>query len=177
MNQAAYQEMTKMLTGFPQSQADIMALLLTYDEDLTGISDQAIVETAQRYRRGDIPDQNKTFAPSIAEFVTSSRRQEEIVAIRSRPRLQAPPVRPLPASPPEQRRTDEERARQAERMARFHAAEDSEKAKAKAAERAEIRQRYGMTTEVLASMKDQPLPKGMVQVGQAIPRHQQEAAE
>lgn len=50
----------------------------------------AITETAQRFRRNEIPDQSTTFAPSVAEFVSAARRQEELIAIRSRPRLQAP---------------------------------------------------------------------------------------
>lgn len=87
MNQLAYQEITKMINGFPQSAKNVTALLLTYEEDLQGISDQAICETAQRYRRNEIPEQNKTFAPSIAEFVDAARKQIEFIAIRERPRL------------------------------------------------------------------------------------------
>lgn len=91
MNQAAHIEMAKMLNGFPQSRStNIEALLLTYEEDLTGISDQAIIETAQRYRRNEIPNQSKEFAPSIAGFVDAAKRQEEIIEIRNRPRLAAP---------------------------------------------------------------------------------------
>lgn len=90
MNQLAYQEIAKMINAFPQSAKNIEALLLTYDEDLQGISDQAICETAQRFRRNEIPDQNKTFAPSIAEFVDASRKQVEHISIRDRPRLPEP---------------------------------------------------------------------------------------
>lgn len=74
-------------------------MLLSYDEDLTGISDLAIVETAQRYRSGGIPEQSETFAPSIAQFRKAAERQAEIISIRKRPRLEAPVYRrsgPMP---------------------------------------------------------------------------------
>jgi hypothetical protein len=64
--------------------------LLSYDEDLTGLSDQAIVETAQRYRSGGIPEQSDTYAPSIAQFRKAAERQEKFIAIRGRQRLPAP---------------------------------------------------------------------------------------
>lgn len=167
MNQAAHIEVAKMLNGFPQGRAtNIEALLLTYDEDLTGISDQAIIETAQRYRRNRVPNQSTEFAPSIAAFVDSARRQEELISIRSRPRLAAPPPTPMQPSAPIQRRTEAELERHRKRMADFRASYEKEKAKITEAERANIRARYGMTPEALASIKDQPLPQGMVQVGQ-----------
>src|SRR5688572_23184275 len=90
MNQNSFQAITAMLNGFPQSGAATKALLLTYDADLTEISDQAICETAQRFRRFEIPDQSKTFAPSIAEFVDAARKQDEFIAARGQPRLPAP---------------------------------------------------------------------------------------
>jgi hypothetical protein len=169
MNQAAHIEMAKMFNGFPQGRStNIEALLLTYEEDLTGISDQAIVETAQKYRRNQIANQSETFAPSIAEFITAARRQEEFISIRNRPRLPSPAVRPAPPASPEQRRTEEERQRQQKRMAEFHASYEREKDAKFEAKRADIRARYGMTPEVLASIKDQPLPAGMSQVGAAL---------
>jgi len=165
MNQNSYQALTAMLTAFPQSQADLRVLLLTYEEDLTGISDQAICETAQKFRRNEIPEQSATFAPSIAEFVTAARRQEEFISIRSRPRLPRPALQPAPPLPPIQRRTEAELARAAEIMREFHASAEREKLAAIEAERAEIRARYGLTPERLASIPDQPLPEGMAQVG------------
>ena len=167
MNQSAHQALTMMLNAFPQGGQDYRLLLLTFEEDLAGISNQAVVETAQRYRRNEIPGQNETFAPSVAEFVTASRRQEEFISIRNRPRIPPPPIRPAPPSAPVQRRTEAERARATELMSQFKAVADREKDAKLEAERAEIRARYGMTPEVLASMKDQPLPEGMVQVGDA----------
>lgn len=89
MNQAAYQELTKMLNAFPQT-GDIAALLLTYDEDLTGISDLAIIETAQKYRRNGITRRDNSFAPSIPQFKESAEEQEKLIEARNRPRIEAP---------------------------------------------------------------------------------------
>lgn len=160
MNQSAHQAIAMMLNAFPQGGQDYRLLLLTYEEDLAGISDQAICETAQRFRRNDIPDQSATFAPSVAEFVTAARRQEEFISIRNRPRIRGPVVRPLPPSPPIQRRTEEERQRQRERMAKFHGTDDQE------AELAAIRAKYD--PDELAKIPDAPLPHGVVQVASAL---------
>lgn len=154
-----------MLNAFPQTGHDYRLLLLTFEEDLAGISNQAIIETARRYRRNEIPKQSETFAPSVAEFVAAARRQEELISIRDRPRLPSPAPRPRPPSPPIQRRTEAELAHAAEIMRQFHASAEREKNAALEAERAEIRARYGLTPERLASIPDQPLPEGMAQVG------------
>lgn len=61
---------------------DLRGLLLTYDEDTTGVPDQAIIEAAGRFRRGEVAGQNKTFAPSIAEFCTEARRIAELLPYR-----------------------------------------------------------------------------------------------
>lgn len=90
MNQTAYQEITKMLNAFPQSAADIRALLLTYDQALTGVTDQAITEAAQRFTCGDVQGQSRTFAPSIAEFVQEARRVASMLPYRNRPALPRP---------------------------------------------------------------------------------------
>jgi hypothetical protein len=100
--------------------------------------------------------------------VSAARRQEEFISIRSRPRLPAPPIRPAPKEPPRQERTQAERARAAELMKQFHATYEREKDAKAEAERADIRKRYGMTPEVLATIRDQPLPEGMVQVSQSV---------
>lgn len=65
-------------------------MLLTYDEDTTGVPDQAIIEAAGRFRRGEVPDQNKTFAPSIAEFCTEARRIAELLPYRAMAKLPKP---------------------------------------------------------------------------------------
>lgn len=80
-----------MLNAFPQqASADIRGLLLTYDEDTTGIQDQAIIEAAQRFRRGLVASQSKTFAPSVAEFVQEARRVVELLPYRGRAQLSPP---------------------------------------------------------------------------------------
>lgn len=70
---------------------------MTYDEDTTGISDQAICEAAGRFRRGLVVGQSKTFAPSIAEFITEARRIDDLIPYRNRVALPAP--EPQRASP------------------------------------------------------------------------------
>ncbi len=100
MNQQAYQEITKMLNAFPQSAADLRGLLLTYDEDTTGIRDEAIMEAAQLFRRGEVAGQNRTFAPSIAEFCSEARRIAELLPYRNTPAL------PRPTGDREYRRDD-----------------------------------------------------------------------
>lgn len=84
MNQQAYQALTKMVNAFPQSAADLRGLLLTYEEDTTGIHDQAIIDAAGRFRRGEVAGHNNTFAPSIAEFCVEARRTP-VAAYRSLP--------------------------------------------------------------------------------------------
>lgn len=100
MNQEAHLAITKMLNAFPQSATDIRGLLLTYDEDTTGIPDAAIIETASRFRTGSVSGQSKTFVPSMAEFITEARRVAELQAVMARPRLPPPdPYRPGPLAP------------------------------------------------------------------------------
>lgn len=63
-----------MLNAFPQSAADLRGLLLTYDEALTGLDDDAICVAAARFIRGEVSGQNRSFAPSVAEFAAEVRR-------------------------------------------------------------------------------------------------------
>src|SRR5690349_14870866 len=90
MNQNSYQALTMMLNAFPQSAADLRGLLLTYDQALFGVSDQAICETAQRFTCGEVKDQSRTFAPSVAEFVQEAKRWASLIPFRNRPALPAP---------------------------------------------------------------------------------------
>lgn len=87
MNQNSYMAVTAMLNAFPQSAGDIKALMLTYEKALTGVSDQAIIEAAERYIKGDVPEQSLTFAPSIAEFVKQAKFVDGVIPMRNRPRL------------------------------------------------------------------------------------------
>jgi hypothetical protein len=70
-------------------------------------------------------------------------------------------------------KTPEQIARAEELMRKFHKAmEDGradQRAQREAAERARIRAAYGMEPEVMAGVKDRPLPKGMKQVAAAAP--------
>jgi hypothetical protein len=59
------------------------------------VSSQAITETAQRFISGDVPDQSRTFSPSVAEFVQEARRWASLIPYRDRPSL-PPPVRSQP---------------------------------------------------------------------------------
>lgn len=93
MNQASYQAITKMLNAFPQTTGNVKALLLTYDEALTGIPDVAIYETASRFTGGSIEGQSMTFVPSIAEFKQAASKQADLISARQRPRLPAPEFR------------------------------------------------------------------------------------
>lgn len=66
-----------------------------------GLTDQAIIEAAERFAAGDVQDQSPKFAPSAPEFVAEARRRQEFIDIQSRPRLSAPSVdyRPGPLPP------------------------------------------------------------------------------
>lgn len=90
MNQKSFAAVTAMINGFPQSTADIRALLLTYDQALSAVSDPAISEAVTRFICGDVQGQSKTFAPSVAEFVQEARKQQDIIDTISRRRI-APP--------------------------------------------------------------------------------------
>lgn len=104
MNQESYQALTKMLNAFPKQSADLRALLLTYDEDTTGIPDAAIVEAAQRFRTGLVDGQKLDYAPSTALFYTEARRIASLLPHRGRQALPAPPK-------PERHKTQSETAR------------------------------------------------------------------
>ena len=59
----------------------------TYEAVLAGMSSQAVIDAAQRFVMGDVEGQSKTFAPSIAEFVTEARKRQEIIKLKETPRL------------------------------------------------------------------------------------------
>ncbi|WP_162258927.1 hypothetical protein [Mesorhizobium sp. Root172] len=48
---------------------------------------------------GDVQGQSKTFAPSIAEFVTEARSRQELISLKAKPRLPAPRYFPGPLAP------------------------------------------------------------------------------
>lgn len=75
---------------FPQTNQDYRVLLATLAKLLNGLSDGAIISAAERFASGDVPNQSKTFAPAVPEFVAEVRNQAEVIAIRQRPRLSEP---------------------------------------------------------------------------------------
>lgn len=64
----------------------------------------------------------------------------------------------------DRKRSPEEIARVSALMAKFHASYDTEKTTADEAERAEIRDRYGLTDEAVSALPDQPLPSNFKRV-------------
>lgn len=66
----------------------------TYEAVLRDVSALAVIEAAQRYTAGLVPAQNLTFAPSVAEFASEARKQADVIAIRSQPRISPPSYRP-----------------------------------------------------------------------------------
>lgn len=71
----------------------------TYEQVLQGLSPQSVTEAAQRFTMGDVTGQSKTFAPSIAEFVTEARTRQEYIDLKAKPRLPAPKYFPGPLAP------------------------------------------------------------------------------
>jgi hypothetical protein len=103
-----------MLNAFPSSNSNPDLTMGTYEAVLQGVSPQAVTEAAQRFTMGDVPGQSKTFAPSIAEFVTEARQRQEYIDLKARPRLPAPRFFPGPLAP-FQVRQEKRRAENADR--------------------------------------------------------------
>ena len=61
---------------------------------LRDVTSQAVIEAAQRFTCGDVRDQSRTFAPSVAEFVQEARRIADLIPYRGRQMLPAPVHRP-----------------------------------------------------------------------------------
>lgn len=64
--------------------------MATLARKCSDVSDQAIIETADRYGNGEVKDQSKKYAPTVPEFVEEVRRRQEFIEVRARPRLAAP---------------------------------------------------------------------------------------
>lgn len=92
MNQQAEQSIIEMMNCFPQTSQDYRVLLQTLHKLCAGLTDQAIIEAAERFAAGDVQDQSPKFAPAAPEFVAEARRRQEFIDMRSRPRLSSPPV-------------------------------------------------------------------------------------
>lgn len=86
----------------------------TYEAVLKDISSQAVIEAAQRFTMGEVQGQSKTFAPSVAEFVTEARQRQEYIDLKAKPRLPLPRYFPGPKAP-FQVRQEKRRAQYADR--------------------------------------------------------------
>jgi hypothetical protein len=64
-----------------------------------GLTDQAVIDAAQRFAAGDVKDQSKKFAPSAPEFVEEARRRDELLKVLARPRLPPPTYQRGPLAP------------------------------------------------------------------------------
>lgn len=123
---------------------------------LDGVTRHGLSEAVKAILQGKL---GHTFFPSPPELrqqCDAAMEWHEREADRIRRREQMARERSPERSP----LTEDEKQRQEERMARFHAGINDQKAAEAealmASERAEIRAKYGMTDEVLASMRDAP---------------------
>lgn len=99
MNSKAEEAILSMLNCFPQTGQNYDALLETLARLCVGLTDQAIIEAAERFAAGDVVGQSKRFAPSGPEYVEEARRRQEFIELRARPRLPPPAYRPGPLAP------------------------------------------------------------------------------
>lgn len=90
MDQKAYLAIAAMLNSFPQTAGSPDLTMQTYEAVLSGVTARAVIEAAQRFTSGEVRGQNRTFAPSVAEFVQEARRIAEILPYRGRQALPAP---------------------------------------------------------------------------------------
>ena len=141
-----------MLDGFHMKPNDASLTISTYEAATRGISDEAIIEAAANYLRGDASGQDDVrFAPTVAAFVREARLVERVIPLREKMRNQ--PVAGRVEEEPF-RRTPEQRARIKALHDEFTAHYAAMKPDEVAMERARIRSAYGMTDEVLANIKD-----------------------
>lgn len=99
MDQQAYLAIAAMLNSFPQGSSNPDLTMTTYEAVLRGASPQAIIEAAERFVKGLVSGQSKTFAPSIAEFFTEVTQRQEYIDLRAKPRLPPPRYFPGPLAP------------------------------------------------------------------------------
>ncbi len=115
MNSRTAQEITKMLNCFPQTNQNYELFLATLGQLCDGLTDQAVIEAAERFSAGLVADQSTRFAPSGPEFVVEARRRQEIINMHARPRLKAPEPRRSVGDAPFQLRTEALRKKHAHR--------------------------------------------------------------
>jgi len=71
----------------------------TYDLALQGLSDQAIIEAAQRFILGVVEGQSIDFAPAVPRFVQEARKRQEYITDAARPKRKALQYFPGPLAP------------------------------------------------------------------------------
>ncbi|WP_420578797.1 hypothetical protein [Oceaniradius stylonematis] len=114
MKPETMEELGATLNSFPQGKSNPELLMQTYAVDLAGFSDGAIVQACRRFRRGEVMGQNKTFAPSIAEFVAEVKKRQELLGLLADASRRLPAPSPIPGADTP---TDRMRARLAKEMA------------------------------------------------------------
>jgi hypothetical protein len=155
-----------LLGALPAREADSSGVdKAAYYLALEGATKHGLYEAAKAILKGSL---GHAFFPNPVELRQQCDkamfwhvRMRERVWIRERIARETPPDIPP--------RTEAEKARVAEVMREFHESYEREKQANIEAERAEIRARYGLTPEAIAHLPNQPLPEGMVQVGQVKP--------
>lgn len=155
-----------LLAALPAREADSVSIdKAAYYLALEGTTRYGLNEAVKAILKGVL---GHSFFPSPVEIrqqcdkaMSWHERERVRISRQEQIRRETPPDIPP--------RTPEEKARVAAIMARFNAAFEREKHREIETERAEIRARYGMTEERLAAIKDQPLPAGMVQLGDVKP--------
>ena len=65
---------------------------------------EAVERAATRFLDGDVPGQQKRFAPTVPEFIEEVRRCQDVIDIQARPRIPASKYRPGPLAPFEVKR-------------------------------------------------------------------------
>lgn len=146
----------------------------SYAEALTIFSAVHVHEAITRFFQGEFADISAKFYPRAPELASICRKvqaehgsdlEREARAFRlKREREEAAAAEQLRIHTPEQK------ARVAALYRGYLDATVKGERERIAAERAEMRARYGMTDELLAQIPDRPLPRGMVQAGEALPK-------
>ena len=62
---------------FPSSRTIEPEAVVFFVEDVAEFSFRAVEETIKRFRKGEIPNRNPAFAPSVPEFVSEVRARQE----------------------------------------------------------------------------------------------------
>jgi hypothetical protein len=139
-----------------------------YVAALVGFDAAHIHEAINRYFAGEYPELSAKYyprAPELASIVRKVRAAHSAEADRVRRAEALAADRAAMAEADQLRKkTPEQLARATEIYRRFLAGLPSPQVGMTAKERSDIRARYGMTDEVLAGVRERPLPKGMKRI-------------